>query len=299
MTLNEKQSIEINAEIHRLFHIGAKDENLKSLKEIIYLAMEISQTLTDAKKVALEWERYGDWMRTKMFFHAESICELINGTSLEWARLTAPKKVIDPLSINVLFRAFLETFLMHNFIYLVPKSDEEKKFRFNVWMYSGLMNRQKFSAESKYAKEAKLHDQGEIEKIKKEIIGDKHFMELTDKQKKKLLDEGETKLFRGWKKVIKECGLSSELIMDTTYSFVSMYAHTESVSILQIKDGLLTNPKLIMGAVRQRCFEMKIILSIFIIEMIKYFKIIEIRFNGLSSIDQTKIIEYSKLGFGK
>jgi hypothetical protein len=274
---------------------GTAEENIKELKNILYDVAEVHEALADSKKQVPEWKMYSDWMVTKMFMHVESICQLMKGSFIEWNRLNKPISIVDPISVKVIYRAFFETFLMYHFIYIIPKKEEEIVFRFNVWLYSGLKNRQKLSAETPFAKQRKKEDLVEINKLKEDIANNPNFLSLTPKQRKKLIDKGDSRLFKGWEEIIIESKLNKMLIFDSMYSVLSMHAHTESISIMQIKDGIF-NPDQIIQALRNECFAIKVLLSVLAIRWCELEPIIKIRFYGLPTLSRIRMENYSEIG---
>ena len=124
----------------------------------------------------------------------------------------------DAGSINVLGRAALESFLVFNYVFIEPRSDDEKDFRYYLWLYASYRDKQKFSPRS-------------IGALKEKINNNSVFKQLDIKKKEKLL-KGEWRL-HSWTNIGMSAGLS-EILAKQFYGHLCNYAHSGCKSVQQI-----------------------------------------------------------------
>jgi hypothetical protein len=142
--------------------------------------------------------------------------------------------IIDISSAKAVLRAQFEAFLMYHFIYVNPDYDDLKELRYNAWIYSSLIQRQAFPAKTEFGKQQKAKDSIEIARMKDLITNLKAFQTLTTKQQQSLLNTGSGKLFSHWATILKETGFSEQNPFYALYTFLTMYAHSEGLSIIQL-----------------------------------------------------------------
>lgn len=71
----------------------------------------------------------------KFMGHAASALCLFGSTTLPGVKVTDKGiRFFDPGSINVLGRAALEAFLVFHYVFIEPRSDDEKDFRYYLWL---------------------------------------------------------------------------------------------------------------------------------------------------------------------
>ena len=84
---------------------------------------------------------------------------------------------------------------MYHYIYVNPDNDDLKELRYNAWIYSSLLQRQEFPAETEYGKRQKEKDLNELAKMKSIISNLNSFKYLSPKQQQSLLNSESGKLF--------------------------------------------------------------------------------------------------------
>jgi hypothetical protein len=183
------------------------------------------------------------------------------------------------------------------YIYVNPSTEEEKKFRFEVWMYCALMGRQNFSVSSDEAKKRKEDEKLEIEKLKTNFSNTSFFKSNAPKVQKNILDGISSKV-KSWPKVIKECNIGHDMKLETLYSLLSSYAHSEGLSILQIKSSQYNydtnNPEANLILLYSKALTCLLIKT-----LLKQHPIIQIKFNMLTQLKRDKIDLYSKILLNK
>ena len=213
-------------------------KNLEEYKEILDVLMVLQQSVVDAKGKYPKWKVLSDTLITKIILHANTISELLLGTKIKSNLLNKEATLIDIPSIYILLRALLETTLIFNFIYLQPLTDDEKEFRVNNWIYESLLNMKKFPAETKEAKIARENNLKETKILKEKIQDSIYFKRLTEKQGKRILKDGNTRLFNTWDELIIHANLKSPLI-NGIYNFTSNYAHSGAQRIINLNKLIL------------------------------------------------------------
>lgn len=164
----------------------------------------------------------------KCLGHASSALYLYRITTLPDVEVTAEGiSFFDAASINVLGRAALEAFLVFHYVYVSPKSDDEKDFRYYSYCLASLLDKQKFPVQT---------DTKVIEELKGKLKNNDSFNKLTVNQKQNLLEKGRIITdwkHQSWKDISIDAGLS-EILADQFYSYLCGYAHSGCQSVQQI-----------------------------------------------------------------
>ena len=131
----------------------------------------------------------------KFFGHATSALYLFRSTTLPSIKVTDRGiSFFDPGSINVLGRAALEAFLVFHYVFVEPRSDDEKDFRYYSWLRASYIDRQKFPSRPEEGKKQLTDDKKIIDASKEKINNNSFFKQLDEKKKKKLLEKGQWRL---------------------------------------------------------------------------------------------------------
>jgi hypothetical protein len=133
-----------------------------------------------------------------------------------------------------LARSAFETFLVFHHVFIEPKSVEEKDFRYHSWTLAGLLERQKYSIQSKKGKEQLKIEREIIESLQIKLKNNSCFQRLTQKQQNNLIKKGMQR--PSWKDIGLSAGLN-ELHVTDFYSFLCEYAHAGSLSICQVNQA--------------------------------------------------------------
>lgn len=165
----------------------------------------------------------------KFFGHANSAFYLYKGTALP----DIGADFIDSASINVLGRAALETFLVFHYVFVAPRSEDERNFRYMSWSLAGFIERQTFPVQSPKGKELLSKKRELIGPLQTKLKDNRYFKALTQKQQRNLLEKGQWKL-HSWKEIALSAGLSNGHA-EAFYSYLCGYAHAGNLSVLQIR----------------------------------------------------------------
>jgi hypothetical protein len=109
---------------------------------------------------------YSNLLIDKFAIHSSSFFHLSEGI-IEHKGSTDKIKIkgYDLFTVNSLFRVMIETYITFNHIFVEPKTDEEKQFRFYLWKIDGLFEKKKFKIDYENLPELKIVE----EKDKKEL----------------------------------------------------------------------------------------------------------------------------------
>lgn len=172
----------------------------------------------------------------KFIGHAASALYLFRSTTLPSVKVTERGiSFFDSGSINVLGRAALESFLVFHYVFVEPRSDDEKDFRYYLWLLASYIDREKFPSRSGEGKK-QLNDEKKIIDALKEKINNNSIFKQLDKEKKvKLLrkiEKGEWRL-QSWSNIGLSAGLS-EILAKQYYGHLCAYAHSGCQSAQQV-----------------------------------------------------------------
>lgn len=176
-----------------------------------------------------------DWYRheffKKIFNHLVSANVLSKGTVVRFLDKDVLSKDIS--AINLIIRASLEAFLLFHYIYINPTSREVVQFRFHGWWREGLLTQLGYDVVGIEAASIREHNQKEVTEILELLKSSSEFNALTKEQKKSLIEKGKWKWI-GWRDMLMNTKFSSTY-RNNIYSFLSSYAHSESVGMVQVR----------------------------------------------------------------
>lgn len=169
----------------------------------------------------------------KFMGHAASALCLFGSTTLPCVKVTDKGiSFFDSGSINVLGRAALEAFLVFHYVFVEPQSDDEKDFRYYLWLHASYIDRQKFPTRSEDGKKQLNDEKKIIDALKEKINNNSVFKQLDEKKKKKLLEKGQWRL-QSWTDIGLSAGLS-KILAKHFYSYLCIYAHSGCQSAQQV-----------------------------------------------------------------
>ncbi len=200
---------------------------------LIKTAIEIGNSL-DGKKYVYNTNDlfYAEGLGQKIINHAITIRQLFGGYQLSIGQITY-QATVDFASIAILTRAALETYLTLNYIFVAPKTPEEKLLRFQAWHLAGFLERADHIPTKQAHVDLKNKEQLEIEKLKQELNNSSYFNSLTKKQREKILT-GQWRVENSWSQLAQDAGFSKRYF-NQQYKFLCAYAHSSRLSIIQIQ----------------------------------------------------------------
>jgi len=198
------------------------------------------------KGTATDREWYAEGLANKFFDHAFFVLYLSQSpNTLDFSSRAI--KISGVASIDVLTRATFEAFLTFHYVFYTPKTEEDRNNSYWAYKLAGLKDRQDFPAVTDNQKKVLANDKKAIEELSDKLQSNAKFRDLTAGQKKK----GNWRL-KSWRKIAEGAGLSKILASDM-YSHLCGFAHSSSLSVLQIKQAykkheekLLIEPSIIV-----------------------------------------------------
>jgi len=239
----------------------------------------IQETVTGSLVKQPIYERRLMPIITKYCLHCHSIGHLVSGYDITSKELNKKAKVLDVVSINVLLRAQMETYLMFEFIYRQSRTKAEVEFKYNNWIYSGLLDRVTLFLLKRGEKELEQLSPDIVEKLKRDIDEMEQFSKkltespiwsgFSESQQKAILEKGRPRLFdNSWKQIMKKARWKYQF-GEQLYSRLSSQSHTEGLGILNLEGSQLAYHDKHEGGF-QVLYVSKIYLASFIRSLMEY-----------------------------
>ncbi len=228
-------------ELYELYATKNIDNIKKKLFDSTDLLVYLHEILAE-KNVQLESnDIYSEQLILKFHLQNLSLLDLSEGHSIKskYYKNSVPHiKFLDISSIITIVRSQYESLLMYQHLYLNSSILEEHKLRFDSWMMSSMILRSKVFSDPKKTDNERLADEkAAIDNLRKSISNNPIFNTLTEKQQKSLLENGSGKLFKTWDTIMSESKFSSNGMFSKIYFIASVYAHSEGIMALQLKQA--------------------------------------------------------------
>ncbi|WP_143751741.1 hypothetical protein [Maribacter sp. 6B07] len=278
-------------------------ETIKDCSDLLdiylkYFFEVIKQNSNEAKTHA---ESEAELVNQMIFTKIGHMKELLNGFEYESADGTKLNRIVDPTVIASHIRNLFETVSMFSLVYTQPSTDDEKTILYNLWVSAGLKYRQRFDVVVKKAESQEKLDKEkqQIDDLKAEIENTDLYKALDEKDRNKIqskLKEKDYKIqfkdgkveFLSWQETVPVMGIRDG-VMDTIYTYFSLYAHPSNVSVFQFADMFKKeeNPFIYLTTFNLNNFFF--LLSIFLFDYIKLFPNVKNTFEQLEKIEQIVI----------
>ena len=289
-------------ELRREYQRFSRIENLEDAKSllIIYQNFFFKTILNHASTSnSTEIEREAKLVLQMVFTKTSYMLQFMDGLeyiSNDGARL---KKIIDPTVVASHIRNVYETIAMFNLVFVKPDSVDSKKLLHLLWVHAGLKFRQRFEhvlitveGREKFEKE-----EMELDRIKSQIENTETYKGLDERNQNKILTklkEKDYKItiinnevnFKTWQDLTKVIGFK-EGLLDSMYTYFSLYAHPSNVSVFQFRDMFENQSylELVLFNVKN----MAMIVSAFIADFIEIFPETKEIFESLDTHEQIAI----------
>lgn len=228
-------------ELYVLYTTKNIDNIKKKLFDSTDLLVYLHEILAEENVQLESNDIYSEQLILKFHLQNLSLFDLSEGHSInsKYYKNSAPHiKFLDISSIITIVRSQYESLLMYQHLYLNSSIPEEHKLRFDSWMMSSMILRSKVFSDSEKADNERLADEkGAIDNFRKSISNNPIFKTLTEKQQRSLLENGSGKLFKTWDTIISESKFSSKGMFSKIYFIASVYAHSEGIMALQLKQA--------------------------------------------------------------
>jgi hypothetical protein len=197
-----------------------------------------------------DWMNYASLLIDKFAIHSLSFFHLSQGIVERKNDGTVRKgKGYDVFSINALFRVMMETYIAFNWIYVSPKTVEEKEFRFLLWKLDGLFEKRKFEFTEDIKRESAdilAKDEAEKKETIERLKNCSFYKSLPQKEIDKVLDTAKNRA--NWKcelltgdklRSLKIINLVQIVCKTDTflnmYRYTSMFTHSNYVGVDQFR----------------------------------------------------------------
>ncbi len=272
-------------------------ENLADYHFLVDTLLYLHEAITEEQVELKYWQNDSETLFYKFAFNGLTLHQIYSGlnmSSVYYKDEANGKSMIDISSARAILRTQLEAFLMYHYIYVNPVDDDLKELRYNAWIYSSLLQRQKFPSKTHFAKQQKAKDEIKLNQMKETINKLQSFQNLTANQRQSLLDKGSGRLFRHWATILKETGFSESNPFNTIYAILSIYAHSEGLSIIQLR----YQPDFYKNVISQANIDLrnsKLLVCLMITSIIKLHDVVKKKYDPLPDQLKSDIDIYSMM----
>lgn len=288
-------------EIIKKYNKHSLNENLADYHPLVDTLLYLHDAIIERQVPIKYWQKEAQTLFYKFAFHGLTIHQILGGyklSSIYRKDLGKDNKIfIDMSSAKAILRAQFEAFLMYHHIYLNPIEEDIKELRYNAWIYSSLLQRQKFPANTDFAKKQKEKDLTGINKMKEKISKLKSFQNLTINQQDSLLNKGSGKLFNHWEAILKETGFSKGSSFHTVYTSLSMHAHSEGLGIIQLSNQP-HHPDNVIYDAKLDLHNSKVLICLMIKSIVDLHEVVKEKYQALPDQIKYDVEIYSKMGKG-
>ena len=219
--------------IYEDFDEFSNEQYVEKLNTRIEILIRFVNSLFVDKIQMPAWKTFSETIIIKICFHIASLLKLFHGTELPIKHAKSNYIIFDEPSIYSLFRTITENYLTFFYLFIDNISDDEKYFRFLIYEYCGIHQRQSFDVTLPKNKQKQIDEAGHLEKLKTAILNSVFYKDIDPSIKKALLNGVKPRL-KTWKKLIKDAQLNIGYDSNL-YGFKSSYSHSEYLSLLQIR----------------------------------------------------------------
>ncbi|MGY3089708.1 hypothetical protein ACVWYF_002756 [Hymenobacter sp. UYAg731] len=231
------------------------------------------------------WMELLEPLAARIGFASSSLENLLSGT-VRGGHTNTPVTFPDLPSIYTLARTQLEAYLTFFYLYIGPQSDEERALKYNIYVAGGLASRQslKDEFEQLYLETqderlplllTQIQQEGDrIERLRTQIEGNPLFNSMYDAQQRRNIMSTTQPRTRtqGWIGIIKSSPLST-IGFTNRWSLYSAHAHSEFVSLLQLRD-YISNVAEHDSYTRHMALKGSLmVLSTFIVQFVQYLRL--------------------------
>ncbi|HEX7413526.1 MAG TPA: DUF5677 domain-containing protein [Bacteroidia bacterium] len=207
--------------------------NRDEFDNVLKIVIEIGNKLVGKPNLEADTNLvYAEGLGKKIIGHSLSARYLYDGFQIAIkSEIFVPR--VDFPSIIILTRAALESYLTFHYLFIAPKNDCEKEFRFLCWDLSGYLDRENAEATRKEYIELKESEKKRILELKKEIR-EHDYLKLRGEKIIELALDGQWRLKNSWSKLAVNAGFN-KAFFDKQYKFLCGYAHSSRLSVIQIQ----------------------------------------------------------------
>lgn len=176
-----------------------------------------------------------DSLTYKLSNSSYSFCTIYNSENI-----SKNQNFKDIGSLYTISRGIIENFLTIEYLFLNNCEQDEKEFRLQLWILSGILSRHKDHQNAPEEYRQKLDNEIiEFEKLKNKFISLNYFKKLDKKVqanlKKQLKTFGNSRFSFSWYSLINKSCINEDLLKKH-YNLSSNYSHSEYHSIVHVRD---------------------------------------------------------------
>lgn len=243
---------------------GSVSENVNAVNEVL----GILDTLHRVSKLA-QWEddevrRQSDWLIEQLIWCTRSMMVLMDTPQINPEQDGGSRP--DVVSIVVLQRGFVEAFLMYNHLFCTSDDLEEKKFRVNAWLYSGVLLRRRHLSSLVEYSARRAYDDKLQQKLRTRLLESPYMATLSDAQRHMLLDQGDARLSKSWEDILREVRVADHVLMAMGFSLLSVFEHPDTVELMELSTGFARR-ELAIERLRRVCMEIKLYIAYLVKQM--------------------------------
>ncbi len=237
-------------ELYKLYENRNLEDLRKRLIDITDILVYIHEILAENNIKLNDKDVYSEQLVIKFHLQNLSLIELSKGVSIKSKFLKKEYqniKFLDISSIITIIRSQYESLLMYQHLYINSTNENHQKLRFESWIMSSMMLRSKiFSEAQQKFPERLLQEQNSIKNLQESIKNNPEYNNLSEKQKKNLIQTGSGKLFKSWDTIFDESKFNRQGVFSKIYYITSVYAHSEGTLALQLKESkhLMEDPNM-------------------------------------------------------
>lgn len=242
--------------------------------------------IVDADRIAL---KYG----TNLL----SIADLLEGTKPNIAGHD-PINFIDHHSIFAVVRSAFESYLVFSYIFVDQSvTEEERKYRHNLWTLSSLGNRQRTSVFSQAMADVLADERNQIQRLQQEVRTSSFYNGLSTRHRtREDINAGRTRIDwkpdNGWATLANRAGINERFYVDA-YNLLSSVTHSEKVVANYIDN--VKNKDIQIGLSKSAISILNVITCCFIRGYASIFQPAQTYFDNHSDLkNKVEVLEYLK-----
>jgi hypothetical protein len=184
------------------------------------------------------WQNPFEALSFKLSNHVASLQKLLSKSSIPYHNQRL--ELIDIGSINVITRAIIENYLTLYHFHFDEVQEEQKVFRYFIYVISALKSRQRNFVHNTENQQQLSKEKDTIDQFTQHLKTNPYFLGLSLKKQNHYLNTNQAKQLN-WSELLDSSDLEPKLFKDT-WRLLSNFAHSEFLSVLQIRDYPI-NPK--------------------------------------------------------
>ena len=218
-----------------------------------------------------------------MFTRGCSFVQLLDGFNYQDGEEVL-NRIIDPSVLYSLVRDVYESLCSFELVYILPDTGEKKELAYNMYLISGLRERQNYDIRTQDASQLKADELKEINEANDKIKQLGYYRNLSRKDQnyiqakiasphpryRMLYSDDALTHNVEWENAYRLIGIKEEVLKDM-YNFLSAHAHPTAISLRQFRDSFLLNDPHFIEAACMASKTMAMLLSIYIVDFCKKF----------------------------